>query len=300
VSPAPTHCDVEEDDPCVLVLALLLLALAAPLRGQPAAAGRMIAVPGAALHVREQGRGAPLLLLHGFGGCAATWDPFVARLARRHRVIVVELRGHGRSTNPGRTFTMRQSAADVLAVLDSLGLPRVRAIGISAGAMTLLHVATRHPDRVEALVLVGGTTALGDQARAIVGAATREALPPEVVAEFAACATRGAAQVDELLAQFRALAGMRDDPNFSPADLARITRRRSSCTATATCSSPSRSRWACTATSRRPSSGSSRTATTCRSTARRRRSPTWPCASSSARRRAADAARDPGTHAAAR
>jgi pimeloyl-ACP methyl ester carboxylesterase len=210
-----------------LVLALLLLALAAPLRGQAAPAsrtgGRMIAVPGAAMHVREHGRGEPLLLLHGFGGCATAWEPFVARLAERHRVVVVELRGHGRSTNPGRAFTMRQSAADVLAVMDSLGLRRVRAMGISAGAMTLLHVATRHPDRVQALVLVGGTTALGEQARAIVGAATREALPPEVLGEFAACATRGDAQVDELLAQFRALAGMRDDPNFSPADLARIT-----------------------------------------------------------------------------
>jgi pimeloyl-ACP methyl ester carboxylesterase len=206
-----------------LVLALLLLALAAPVRGQAATRARMIAVPGAGMHVREQGRGDPLLLLHGFGGCATDWDPFVARLAERHRVILVDLRGHGRSTNPGRTFTMRQSAADVLAVMDSLGLRRVRAMGISAGAMTLLHVATRYPDRVQALVLVGGTTALGDQARAIVSDATREALPPEVLAEFAACATRGAAQVDELLAQFRALAGMRDDPNFSPADLARIT-----------------------------------------------------------------------------
>jgi pimeloyl-ACP methyl ester carboxylesterase len=206
-----------------LVLALLLSALAAPLHGQGAPEGRMIAVPGAAMHVREQGSGDPLLLLHGFGGCARDWDPFVARLAERHRVVLVDLRGHGRSTNPGRTFTMRQSAGDVLAVLDSLGLPRVRAMGISAGAMTLLHVATRHPDRVEALVLVGGTTALGDQARAIVGAATRDALPSEVLAEFGACATRGDAQVDELLAQFRALADMRDDPNFSPADLARIT-----------------------------------------------------------------------------
>jgi pimeloyl-ACP methyl ester carboxylesterase len=180
-------------------------------------------VPGAELHVREQGRGEPLLLLHGFLGCASAWDPFLAKLAARHRVIVVELRGHGRSTNPSRAFTMRQSADDVLAVLDSLRLPRVRAMGISAGGMTLLHVATRHPERLQSLVLVGATTQFVDETRAILRDARRETLPPPVLAEFRSCAPRGDAQVDELLAQFRAFEPMRDDPNFAPADLARIT-----------------------------------------------------------------------------
>jgi pimeloyl-ACP methyl ester carboxylesterase len=178
---------------------------------------------GAELHYRESGRGEPLLLLHGFGGCANEWEAFAPKLAERYRVIAIDLRGHGRSTNPSRTFTMRQSGADVLALLDSPRLPRVRAIGISAGAMTLLHVATRHPDRVQGLVLVGGTTAFGDEGRAVMRTATREQLPPEVLADFGKCATRGDAQVDELLAQFRAFEGMRDDPNFGPADLARVT-----------------------------------------------------------------------------
>lgn len=206
-----------------LALALALALLAAPAAAQTPDAGRLIRVPGADLYVREQGSGEPLLLLHGFGGCAREWDAFVPTLAARYRVIAVELRGHGRSTNPSRAFTMRQSGDDVLALLDSLRLPRVRAIGISAGAMTLLHVATRQPARVAALILVGGTTAFGDRARAIMRTATREQLPPEVLAGFGKCATRGDGQVDELLAQFRAFEGMRDDPSFTPADLARIT-----------------------------------------------------------------------------
>ena len=203
--------------------ALLAALTATSAAAQPPAAGRMIRVPGAELHVRERGRGEPRLLLHGFGGCAREWDAFVPKLAERYRVIAVDLRGHGRSTNPSRTFTMRQSGADVLALLDSLRLPRVRAIGISAGAMTLLHVATRQPARVAALVLVGGTTAFGDEARAVMRTATRDQLPREVLAAFEKCATRGDGQVDELLAQFRAFEGMRDDPNFGPADLARVT-----------------------------------------------------------------------------
>ena len=207
------------------VCAAIALSLAAPSMavGQPVTTDRLIRVPGAEMHVSEKGQGEPLLLLHGFGGCAAEWKELVPRLAARHRVIVVELRGHGRSTNPSRTFTMRQSAADVLAVLDSLRVPQVRAVGISAGAMTLLHVATRHPERVRGLVLVGATTAFGDQARAIMRGAVRDQLPPEVLEGFTACATRGDAQVDELLAQFRAFESMRDDPNFTAGDLARVT-----------------------------------------------------------------------------
>jgi len=205
-----------------LALALVLALLAAPVAAQPADAGRLIRVNGAALHVREQGTGEPLLLLHGFLACASTWDPFLEQLAARYRVIVVELRGHGRSTNPSRTFTMRQSGEDVLAVLDSLRLPRVRAMGISAGGMTLLHVATRHPERIQSLVLVGATTQFVDQTRAIIRGARRETFSPPFLAELRKCTSRGDAQLDELLAQFHAFEGMRDDPNFGPADLRRI------------------------------------------------------------------------------
>src|SRR5688572_3583082 len=56
-----------------------------------------------------------------------------------YRVIVPDLRGHGRSTNPGGAFTFRQCAQDVLALLDGLGLDRTKAIGLSMGAKTLLH-----------------------------------------------------------------------------------------------------------------------------------------------------------------
>ena len=208
---------------CAGVLACGGVLAAIPAAAQSPTAGRLIRANDAGIFVREEGRGEPLLLLHGFGGCGSEWSAFVPRLAERYRVIMMDLRGHGGSTNPGRTFTMRQSATDVLAVLDSLRLPQVRAVGISAGAMTLLHVATRHPGRVRGLVLIGGTTAFGDEARAIMRTAVREQLPPEVLAGFGECATRGAAQVDELLAQFRAFEGMRDDPNFTPADLARVT-----------------------------------------------------------------------------
>src|SRR6185503_4575857 len=76
------------------------------------------------------------------------------------------LRGHGRSTNPSKAFTFRQLAADVFALLDRLGIQRAKAIGMSAGAKTLLHMATRHPGRVDAMVLVSATPYFPAPARA--------------------------------------------------------------------------------------------------------------------------------------
>lgn len=207
----------------VVGAALVVACTTTALAGQARSDGRLIRVPGAELHVRERGRGEPLLLLHGFLECGGAWDPFVAKLATRYRVIIVDLRGHGRSTNPSGAFTMRQSATDVLALLDSLRLPRVRAMGISAGGMTLLQAATREPARFQSLVLIGATPTFGDQARAVVGGITRATLPPPVLADFTRCASRGATQVDALLAQFRGFRDSRDDMTLTPGDLARIS-----------------------------------------------------------------------------
>ena len=59
--------------------------------------------------------------------------------------------------SPSNAFTFRLAPSDVLALLDHLGLPRVKAMGLSMGAKTLLHVATAQPARVDAMVLVSAT-----------------------------------------------------------------------------------------------------------------------------------------------
>jgi pimeloyl-ACP methyl ester carboxylesterase len=96
----------------------------------------------AELHVDERGDGEPLLLLHGLTGTGADWAHVfdLDGLAARHRVVRPDARGHGRSTNPTGTFTFRRCALDVLALMDHLGIARARAVGMSLGAMTLLHV----------------------------------------------------------------------------------------------------------------------------------------------------------------
>ncbi len=109
------------------------------------------------------GTGAPLLLLHGFGGSGANWlHAGREELGRDRQLIVPELS----STEPQRLLHQTH-ARDVIALLDRLGLSRVQAIGMSMGGNTLLHVATMQPARLEAMVLVSATTHFPEQARAI-------------------------------------------------------------------------------------------------------------------------------------
>lgn len=206
--------------PFRLALTALLLA-AAPAAAQDAPI-RTVPLNGIEMAYRDVGAGEPLVLLHGFGGCAEDWAPFLDALGARYRLIVPDLRGHGRSTNPAGTFTHRESAADVLALLDTLGIERFRAVGISAGGMTLLHAARAAPGRVERLVVVGVGTAMGDGTRAWVRATTLASLPPEVAAGFRACAARGEPQAAALAAQFARLADADGPDPFAPADLSGV------------------------------------------------------------------------------
>src|SRR5438045_3564119 len=133
----------------------------------PHTPGRTEDINGMQMYCEIRGEGEPVVLLHGFSGAGSNWGPFVGHLVGEYRLIVPDLRGHGRSTNPSGEFTFRQSALDVFALLDRLGIERFKAVGLSMGAKTLLHMATRQPARVEAMVLVSAAPYFPEQARAI-------------------------------------------------------------------------------------------------------------------------------------
>ena len=119
----------------VVVSAILcLVAFPHPALSQAAPEGRTVALQDMEMYYETTGKGAPLVLLHGFTETGRMWDPYVKAFAERYQVIVPDLRGHGGSTNPSGQFTMRQSARDILALLDRLGIGRVKAVGASAGA----------------------------------------------------------------------------------------------------------------------------------------------------------------------
>jgi 2-succinyl-6-hydroxy-2,4-cyclohexadiene-1-carboxylate synthase len=125
-----------------------------------------IAVNGVHLNIETVGAGTPLLLLHGFTGSAATWAPAMTHFAPRFCVVAPDLLGHGRSDAPihPSRYRVGQSTADILAVLDHLGLRTVSVLGYSMGGRLALRLASTAPDRIAALVLVSASPGLRDPA----------------------------------------------------------------------------------------------------------------------------------------
>jgi len=186
----------------------------------------MARVNGIELHVESRGDGPPLLLLHGMGGCADDWKYFGgAAFARTHRTFAVDLRGHGHSTNDRPELTHRQCADDVLALLDTLGVARCAAIGLSMGGNTLLHVASRAPERIAAMVVISATPRFGEPARALMRGMTDEGRSEAEWHEMRGRHVGGDAQIRALWRAMRALADSTDDVDFRAADLARIRAR---------------------------------------------------------------------------
>ncbi|MBW3534052.1 MAG: 2-succinyl-6-hydroxy-2,4-cyclohexadiene-1-carboxylate synthase [Gemmatimonadetes bacterium] len=119
--------------------------------------------PGLALRVHERGDGPTLLLLHGFTGSVEAWgEALLDGLACRHRVLAVDLHGHGRSdapTDPAR-LDMLRVVDDLVAVLDAAGARRATWIGYSMGGRVALAAAVLRPERVERLVLESASPGL--------------------------------------------------------------------------------------------------------------------------------------------
>lgn len=177
------------------------------------------------LYYEEYGEGHPLVLLHGFGGSGRNWYPFVNELSKLHRLIVVDLPGHGHSTNPTNRFTHRDAARDVFLLVDKLGICEFSAMGISSGGMTLLYMATSQPERIDAMVLVSATSYFPEQARVIMRRASFSSMPQPVQRMYRDCARRGKLQIDELISQFNELGDDSEDLNFDAHSLVSITAR---------------------------------------------------------------------------
>jgi pimeloyl-ACP methyl ester carboxylesterase len=118
--------------------------------------------PGLTVHLRDEGpRDAPvLLLIHGSNGSLHTWEPWVALLSPRYRVVSLDLQGHGLTGPiPSACYTPECMAALVEAVRAKLGIERLVIGGNSMGGGVSLAYALAHPERVTALVLVASSGA---------------------------------------------------------------------------------------------------------------------------------------------
>jgi 3-oxoadipate enol-lactonase len=104
-------------------------------------------------HVEDGVAGAPALVLaHALGTSLEMWEPQLDALAERFRVIRYDARGHGASSVPRGPYDLSGLGADLIAVLDLLGVERAHVVGLSLGAMVGLWVAAHAPNRVARLV----------------------------------------------------------------------------------------------------------------------------------------------------
>lgn len=179
-------------------------------------------VNGLSLAYRDIGAGEPLVLLHGFTGNGAIWDPYIERLGSEYRLIVPDLRGHGQTINPSDRFTTQELAEDVLELLNQLNIDSFSAIGTSMGAMTLLHVATLQRDRVDSMVLVSGTPYFPETARSVYRNVDPENLPPGQLNAMLQRHSGGEQQVMKLMRQFHEYKDSYNDMNFTKPYLASI------------------------------------------------------------------------------
>ncbi len=150
------------------ILLLLLLGLAGwlytPDRPRAAleaaylrAPGDLVDIAGVRLHLRDEGPrdGPAIVLLHGVGSSLHTFDGWAEGLATTHRVIRYDMPGAGLSgPDPQRDYSDERGVAQLLAVLDHLGVARATVVGNSIGGRLAWRFSAAHPDRVEGLVLI--------------------------------------------------------------------------------------------------------------------------------------------------
>ena len=103
---------------------------------------------GMRLHVAEAGEGEPVILLHGFPQHWYGWRRLVPLLSGEYRLICVDQRGFGWSDAPAKGYDTDSRVADVLALMDGLGLDKARLIGHDWGAWTGFHLCLRAPERI--------------------------------------------------------------------------------------------------------------------------------------------------------
>lgn len=106
------------------------------------------------LHYEEYGSGTPLLLVHGLGSSTLDWEYQIPTLSRHHRVISLDLRGHGRSDKPDERYSIAGFAEDVAALVEHLNLSPVHLVGISMGGMTGFQVGVDYPELLKSLTIV--------------------------------------------------------------------------------------------------------------------------------------------------
>jgi len=174
---------------------------------------------GARIWYATYGAGFPVILLHGGYGHGGNWGYQVPALINSgYRAVLIDSRGHGRSTHDGRPFTYELMASDVLAVMDALHVEKAAVVGWSDGACTALILGKIAAARVAGVFFFGCN---------MDPSGTKEIEPSPILDRCFRRHTKDYAELSATPEQFKAFAEaigqmQRTEPNYSARDLAEI------------------------------------------------------------------------------
>lgn len=117
-----------------------------------------VAINGVRIWYALFGHGSPVILLHGGMGNSNYWGLQIPALAQHYQVIVLDSRGHGRSTRNSKLVTYHLMASDVLNVMDALHVSKAALVGWSDGGIIGLDLAINHPERLTKLFAFGANS----------------------------------------------------------------------------------------------------------------------------------------------
>ena len=140
----------------LMVTLTFVLACTAPtsIQAQQGIADRFARVNGVRIHYLIDGKGKPVILLHGFAQNSHMWRPLMVELAKSHTVIAPDLRGFGQSEKPKSGYDKKTMAQDVHALATSLGINQATIVGHDIGLMVAYAYAAQYPTEVNRIVLM--------------------------------------------------------------------------------------------------------------------------------------------------
>ena len=116
------------------------------------------------MNYMDQGSGQPIVFIHGLGESALSWRNQLEHFSKTHRVIAMDLRGHGSSRGGEESISMKQFADDCVALIDALGISRAHFVGLSMGGLVLQEMAKSAQQRMLSLSLCNTAAFVGDGA----------------------------------------------------------------------------------------------------------------------------------------
>lgn len=95
----------------------------------------------------------PVVLIQGLGANRTFWEPNLPALVERHRILLLDYRGSGDTDRPAGTYSTKQFADDIAALMDTVGFPKAHVVGRSMGGCIAQWMGIAHPDKVRSLIL---------------------------------------------------------------------------------------------------------------------------------------------------